>query len=309
MSKKMPTILLMTSNASLKKRIADQLLSSGQELVFNDDPKVPDINRSKTSFILADANSKNFSALVKQQNSGPTAVALHHADADDLVKLITSNPSVDHWLGIPKDGAPFNLVAELTKFSEYRKNGLAKNLLPLATPTTYVATNQGIGVKGVVDALHQDLNKLNAYPDFAAQIATAVWEMLANSARLLPNIRQQAAGDTLLATRETQEIATVRYSRNATHMTVAVEDRFGTLNKARVIQSLSRCLTAKRDEQVKKSPKGAGIGLYMTLHAAISVDFIMHAGKSTTVAIGAPILKNLKDFQQYPKSLNFFTKE
>jgi hypothetical protein len=75
--------------------------------------------------------------------------------------------------------------------------------------------------------------------------------------------------------------AIVRYGHDGRRFAVSVRDAFGSLDRATVLAALHKCLHAERP--VESRAGGAGLGLYLMLHASSAVQLCVVPGIATEV--------------------------
>lgn len=81
------------------------------------------------------------------------------------------------------------------------------------------------------------------------------------------------------------EHAELRYACDRERVVVSVEDRFGALRAATVLDYLTRCAEAQRarSSPLERKTTGAGIGLFLVACAASELLFRLAAGRRTQV--------------------------
>jgi hypothetical protein len=93
-------------------------------------------------------------------------------------------------------------------------------------------------------------------------------------------------------TLRTEHHVAVRYACDGKQFAISVRDAFGTLARATVLGHLDKGLHA--EQQVDRKAGGAGLGLYLMVHAATAVGFHVLPGIATEVVcrfdLGAPTL-------------------
>lgn len=75
--------------------------------------------------------------------------------------------------------------------------------------------------------------------------------------------------------------AIVRYGHDGRRFAVSVRDAFGSLERTTVLAALHKCLHAERP--IESRAGGAGLGLYLMLHASTAVQFCVLPGIATEV--------------------------
>jgi len=73
----------------------------------------------------------------------------------------------------------------------------------------------------------------------------------------------------------------IRYATTAQHFAVAVRDRFGTLEKAHILNYLEKCL--KSPDQIDRKTYGAGLGLYLIANNAAQFIVNLAPGMASEV--------------------------
>lgn len=169
------------------------------------------------------------------------------------------------------------------------------------TPGTSVC-NETLKSYAEKDACFERLQKfaasLPAFADFPQVVVSVVWEMLMNA---LIDAPSQVADAKATPSKQNVEL---RYGSDQKHLAVSVQDHYGTLTRAKVVENLARSHRQGPD-QIRSGKSGAGIGLYLMFSHASQLHFSVKPGVSTKVVLVMRVSKRFGEFTEGGRAFDF----
>ena len=168
--------------------------------------------------------------------------------------------------------------------------------------------------KEVLTRLSRFSSRLSGFSQFAEIVETIAWELMSNAIFNAP-IHKDSGEKKYSALPRDQvielardEYVDVEFGLQDDDLVLSVQDQFGLLQRTAVVNNLMRC-QQKGHDQVKTSPGGAGMGLFMVLNMASQLDLYVIPNLSTTAVRLFNISKRQKGYEEYGIALNLFFKE
>ena len=228
----------------------------------------------------------------------------------EVIQLLGQFPRLDHVIGKRLEAGGGSLSTVLRRLLGQGPVDLGSVLAPGGSVVTERIADYR-HTAGHLQKLHAYASALGCFDTFADLATSVAWELVMNG--LFDAPLDQATGHPKYAHLprseglivDDAETVTLAYGHDAHHLAIAVTDPSGTLSRAAVVQSLTRCLREGRD-QIRLKSSGAGIGLYMLFNSVSFLIFEVRPHQRTTVIAGLSRSRRLKDFEAYIRSVSFF---
>jgi hypothetical protein len=162
----------------------------------------------------------------------------------------------------------------------------------------------------VIDHFDSFLEAIDCYKGLRAVILTVADELLMNAIFSAP--RDEKGGSkydlrdrTSRFPLEPHEVVDFRYGCDGRNVVMSVADRFGSLDRAMLLEYLGAGL---RNEKGKVSAKtsSAGLGLHLVINSITQLVFNVEVGKKTEVIASFFVRNGIRGFRASGQSLNLF---
>jgi signal transduction histidine kinase len=97
----------------------------------------------------------------------------------------------------------------------------------------------------------------------------------------------------------------MRFGADGKRLALSVQDPFGSLDAAKVIDYLTKCFR-RGDDQIDQKEGGAGLGLYLMYESLSHFVVNIHAGRRTELIGVVDITGSYREFARRSKSFNVF---
>lgn len=104
---------------------------------------------------------------------------------------------------------------------------------------------------------------------------------------------------------EASEAVNLRYCCDGQYLYVAVQDPFGTLDRATIVRYIGSGLMQQKGRMEEKA-HGAGLGLFMVFSSINQLVFNVERKKRSEIIAGFYVREGLRGFREAGQSLNFF---
>jgi hypothetical protein len=162
----------------------------------------------------------------------------------------------------------------------------------------------------MIEQLNGFLGAIDCYQGLRSTILTVADELLMNAIFSAP---QDELGRPKYDSRrrtdrfplEPHERVTLRYGCDGRSVLVSVSDMFGSLDRAMLLEYLSRGLRQEKGRLANKSTS-AGLGLHLVLNSITQLVFNVEVGKRTEVIASFFVREGVRGFRSSGQSLNLF---
>ncbi len=311
-------ILLLWGDPKERQALFKILCATGAEVRFadlNEPQQVEGLNACKLVVVDYDTvrstADKIFEGLAKMQRRPAVLVVTATRDKKDLVELL-SHDVLTNLIAKNTDLKATELVCTVQKIIRDDIFGFEKymtwGIQPVDEQVTTSRTKEAI-----LGRLEDYLNNIGCNRRLVGLAMGVADEFLMNA---IYNAPVDKTGKTKYHSRsrsepvdlEPHEMVRFRYACDGRVLALSVEDNFGRLERATVLNYLRKCFV-RGEDQIDQKDGGAGLGLYY-IYESLNQFVINVAPKRRTEMIGImDVSGTYRDFAEQPKSLNIFIQE
>lgn len=218
------------------------------------------------------------------------------ADDGEAISALTSHAFLNCVVSRSGGFHPGDLAPLVANLVAGRAAGIEAYLGPGSAAFAEVLTDYS-QKDACLERLLAYVSTLPSFVDFPQIAVSVVWEMLMNALIDAPS-QAVAAGKSKAAGVQ------LRYGSDGRHLAVSVQDHYGSLTRAKVVENLQRSHRQGPD-QIRSGVGGAGIGLYLMFNHACQLHFSVQPGVSTRVVLVMRVSKRYGEFTEGGRAFNF----
>jgi hypothetical protein len=297
---------------ALRRTLRRSLAGTGSPVEFRETVEMEDVGPETILFIdRASREGAELPALIQVMGESGRVVVLGESLADlGLVELLRAT-SMDHLIS---EGAPeeVELVVTSQKLLSGDIFGLEK-YLSWGAMTNEVEVGTYEQKREALSTIGRAAESVGASRRVSTKIESAADELLMNALYDAPAVasgvaRPRRAGSVppTAPLDENGKTALMRYACDGRHFAVSVLDRYGLLDKKRILDSVLRA----RNEQgrpIEVGNGGAGLGLYFVLSSVTRFIVNIEPRVQTEVICLFDLRERGRDAEGWARSLHIFT--
>jgi hypothetical protein len=220
-------------------------------------------------------------------------------------------PVYGHYLHRRFAGAATELYARIARAALETDPpfGLAR-YLPEGAQVREIVLSRSGHKTAAIEAIQSSLTKQGLKGRLAASVAQAADELILNAIFDAPSegrerTRHKELRDADFELAENARI-TVEFGQAEGYMAVGVGDRFGTLTRRTVLDSLRKHLEKEGGDATKVKVGESGLGLHGIVRSGLSLIYVNKGRVGTQMILVFPKVENFRDFRTGFRFLSLF---
>jgi CheY-like chemotaxis protein len=315
-------ILAVSSSERLLQAICDVLRPVGYDVSQASSAQDADawqrVHRADLSIIDIDAVGASaldsLRGLAQPASARGKVLVLVRSTANQRLRALFKESKLTNFLAVPASERidPVELTVTLAKILSKDIFGFARYLGPQQRAETHVV-HDSRQKRVVVDAVHAFASDVGCHARVAETIAASADELITNAVYNAPVDREGKLRFMHYSRDRTVELdpgeeVKVHIAFDGRRLALAAIDTFGSLEKQRVLDYLTKCF-AKGEDQVDDKEGGAGLGLYYIFNAMHHFVINIAPGKCTEAIGLVEVTRSFKEHSSRTKSFNVFVQE
>lgn len=317
-------VMLISENRHIVRSVTRSLVSGGARVHncgFATD-MVAQHMTEKPDLILIDADHDSFevsnAVTVVEENAGDHKVLVLCRELSGTIAELVLNKELDHV--IAKHGGvsvsrdlidETELIVTCEKLISGDIFGLERYLALRDLEIREHQIDHAGKRQEVVERFDEFLQDIDCYRGLRSVIVTVADELLMNAIFSAPRDENgQPKYDHRPRTDrfplEPRETVHFRYGCDGRNVVMSVADRFGSLDRAMLLEYLGAGLRHEKGHISDRDTGGAGLGLHLVINSINQLIFNVHVGKKTEVIASFFVRNGIRGFRASGQSLNLF---
>jgi hypothetical protein len=221
------------------------------------------------------------------------------------------SPVYGHYLHRRYQGAAIDIYTRLAQLALENDMpfGVAR-YLPAESAVRQIILKRSSQKSAAVDAIQGALTKQGVQGRLAALVAQAADELVLNALYDAPSVggkrvRYKESRNADFELTENDQV-TVEFGQCSGYLAVGVGDKFGTLLRRNMLDSLRKHLEKEGADSTKVKVEESGLGLHGIVRSGVSLVYVNKPRDRTQMILIFPRVENYKDFRTSFRFLSLF---